>query len=172
MSDIKSINLIIEKLFSKNIDEVLFAINKIRHSGNPAILPHVIELLNSEKNIEITSAIIELLNDLKIQAGTLEIIKAIENNKYKSIQKILLVSCWHSGLNYTEHLNFFVDLFVSGNFEIAFEAFTIIENMEGGVNQEIIEPLIERLKSGVSNLTKEKADLLAELVQVLENIKQ
>jgi hypothetical protein len=172
MNAIKSINLVIEKLFSKKSNEVLFAINQIRHSGNPAILPHIIELLNSEKNIEIKSAIIELLNDLKIQTGTLEIIKALKNSKYKSIQKILLISCWHSGLNYTEHLNFFVDLFISGNFEIAFEAFTIIENMESGVGQKIIEPLLEKLKSGVTDPTKEKTDLLIELVNVLENLKQ
>jgi hypothetical protein len=168
MDDKKSIKLIVEKLFSNKTDEVLFAINRIRNSGQTSVLPHVIELLNSEKNSNISGAIIELLNDLKNQEGTTEIIKAIKNKSYQSIQKILLISCWQSGLDYSGYLDYFIELFISEDFEIAFEAFTIIENMDENISHEIIDPLVRKLKNEVSKSDGSKIELMIELVGILE----
>jgi hypothetical protein len=168
MNEHKSIKSMIEKLLSKNTEEVLFTLNQIRNSGNPAILPNVVELLNSTKSMEIKASIVQLLNDLKIQSATSEIINALKNNQTPDTQKILLTSIWQSGLNYSEHIGFFVDMFISGDFEIAFEAFTIIENMEQGIRAEILDPLVARLKQKGKEIEKEKTDLYVELVHILE----
>jgi hypothetical protein len=168
MDDKKSIKLIVEKLFSKKTDDVLFTINQVRNSGQTSVLPHIIELLNLENNSSIRLSIIELLNDLKKQEGTIEIINALKNKNYQSIQKLLLISCWQSGLDYSKHIDYFVDLFIGEDFEIAFEAFTIIENMDEVINHEIINPLINKLKSEVSKNDESKTELMIELVAILE----
>jgi hypothetical protein len=171
MSDNKRINLLIEKLYSKNTSEAIFALNQIRNSGNPNILPQLLEFLYCGANNEVRKGIIEILNDLKIQAATSEIINAIKNSKSQDIQKILLTSIWQSGLDYSAHLEIFVDLFISGNFEIAFEAFTIIDNMDCNIDSQNIDILINKLKFSASDIGNEKADLLVELVRVIQQMK-
>lgn len=172
MKDKKTINLMIDKLFSKNTEEVLLTIGQIRDNGDVSIIPHTIELLNNKPGTEIEKALISLLNDLKIQGSAEEIVKAIGNKKYTSIHKQLLVSCWESGLNYSEHLEFFVDLFIAGNFDIAFEAFTVIENMEQKISNDIIIPFIDKLKKSTSSIAREKSELLIELVHILEELSE
>lgn len=170
MKDKKAINLMIDKLFSKNTEEILLTIGQIRDKGDVSIIPHTIELLNNKPGIEIEKAIITLLNDLKIQGSAEEIVKALGNKKYAAIHKQLLVSCWESGLNYSNHLEFFVDLFITGNFDIAFEAYTVIENMENKFSRDIVHPFIDKLLKNASTIAQEKSELLTELVHILEEM--
>jgi len=171
MNNSKTFNLLVEKLASKNSEDVLFAINKIRSTGNPDILPHLVRQLDLTDNKEIKSTIIQVLNDLKIQSAIPVIIDLIVNSKSEETKKILLTSIWQSGLNYSVHLPYLVDLFIKESFEIAFEAFTIIENIDLIINNNIIEPLIVKLKQSKDVIVLDKHDLLAELVQILENLK-
>ncbi len=171
MKESKSKNLIIEKLRSENEDELVFTINQLRNSGDIKLLPHVIELLNKSNNPTIIKAITDLLNDLKVQAGSNEIIKAISNDNYNSIRKLLFTSCWQSGLNYSEHLEFFIEKFIAENFEIAFEIFTIIENIEEKYDNEIIESMIKKLKISIPDFKDEKSNLIVDLVSILNEKK-
>jgi hypothetical protein len=170
MSSKKTLSLAVEKLYSKNTDEALFALNQIRNSGNITILHQLIEFLYSGNNSEVRKGIVNIFNDLKIQEATSVIISEIKNSTSSEIQKILLTSVWQSGLNYSQHLEFFVDLFISGSFEIAFEAFTIIDSMESGINAQMNETLIKKLKFSTSEISGDKAGLLVELVHVIEHM--
>jgi hypothetical protein len=169
MKDNRAIKLIAEKLNSENSDEVLFTINQIRNSGDPEILFFLIDLLKRTKNIQVSSAIVGLLMDLKNQAAVEEIISALKNEDLHDIRKTLLTSCWQSGLNYSKYLDFFVELFIVNDFEIAFEALTIIENIEESYPDDMINPIIKKLKSGHIRETGPKKELFIEMVHILEN---
>lgn len=173
MKDDKSINLIVKKLESSNKDEVLFTIKQLRNNGNPRILPFVINLFNSSDSAEIKSAILKFLGDLKNKNSTNEIILALKNEKYLSIRKDLLSTCWQSGLDYSEHIGLFVDFFISGDFGVAFEAFTIIDNFEDKYEAEIIDIQIKKLKSRVLDFKDtDKEALFVELMHILDHLKQ
>jgi len=172
MKDDKTINLIATKLQSKNKDEVLFTIKQLRNTGNSRMLPYVIDLLYTSKSSEIKAAIISLLGDLKDKNSTAEIVSALENEKYVSIRKELLSSCWQSGLDYSKYLGLFVNLFITGSFEEAFEAFTVMDNLEEKYHAETIDPYINELKSRVSEFKEtDKEGLFVELVHILTRLK-
>jgi hypothetical protein len=173
MADDKKIKLIIKKLQSNNVEEVLFTIKQIRNTGSPKILPFLIDLLYTSKSEKIKSTIQSLLNDLKNKDCTSEIVKALKNEKYKKIHHLLLSSCWQSGLDYSEHLELFVNLFITGDFGVAFEAFTILDNSEDKYEAEAIDIQISNLKSNISGFTgSQKEGLFVELVHVLESLKR
>jgi len=163
--------LLVKRLQSGNTKDILFTINQIRNSGDPKILPYLFDLLITNPSIEIIEAIVKLINELKNQASTVEIVNALGNDKYNSIKKELLTSCWYSGLDYTEYLDLFVDLFIYSDFVIAFEAFTIIDTFEKEYNSEYIDSLIKDLKNNMKDNSEEKKNLLVELVHKLQNMR-
>jgi len=172
MTDDKTTKLIVKKLQSTKTQEVLFAIKQIRNTGNPKILPFLIELLANSKLEEVKSAIIDLLNDLKNKDCRIEIINTLRNDKFKNIHKEILTTCWQSGLDYSDNIDLFVELFTTRDFGVAFEAFTIVDNYEEKFEPEKIKPLIKYLKSNISSFTgTEKEGLFVEMVHILERLK-
>ena len=172
MTDNKGIKLLVKRLNSADTNEVLFTINQIRNSGDPEIIYFLLDLLITNPHKDISKAIIELLNELKNKACTSEIIKALQDDKFSSIKKEILTSCWHSGLDYSDHLAFFVTIFIENDFLVAFEAFTIIESFEREYDTDIIITLIEDLKRNLNGMNEEKRNLLIELVHLLEEKKK
>ncbi len=163
------INLLINKLKSKKEEEVLFTIKQLRNSGNSLILPHLFDVLIENKSENIRKEAVKLLNDLKDESSKHEIIKALKNEKYASLHKDLLSSCWQSSLDYSSELSVFIDLFKKSEFEMAFEAFTIIENFEHNSKLPDLGQHIASLKDNVSDFKDtNKEQLYVELVHILE----
>jgi hypothetical protein len=164
MSGLNTNKLLVEKLFSRNTEVILQTLHSIRVQGSSEIVPHLIELLNHAQSREIDLAIIGLLNDLKQKSVRIEIIRALKNQKYEKIHQVLLASCWQSGLDYSEYLDFFVDIFISGSFEIAFEAYTVIESMEAELDQNIRLVAVEKLNAHKVTIGNDKSGLLEDIL--------
>ncbi|NJO89574.1 MAG: hypothetical protein HC831_11955 [Chloroflexia bacterium] len=172
MTDDKIIKITAKKLQSTKTDEVLFTIKQLRNTGDPRILPFLFELLSTSKSEQIRSSIISLLNDLKDKNCRPEVVKALRNNNYRSIHKEILTTCWQSGLDYSNEIGLFVELFTERDFGVAFEAFTIIDNLEEKVDASILEPIILGLKSNITSFKEtDKESLFVELVHILEGLK-
>ena len=54
-------------------------------------------------------------------------------------EKRLLTACWQNGLDFSTFLPVFIDLIIHEDWEIAFEAFTVIDNLEFLPSHEIIK---------------------------------
>lgn len=172
MTDDKIIKMTAKKLQSSKTDEVLFTIKQLRNTGDPKILPYLFELLAKSKSEQIKSSIIGLLNDLKNVNCRSEVVKALKNDDYNAIHKEILTSCWQSGLDYSSDIELFIKLFIKRDFGVAFEAFTIIDNFEEGIDATVLEPLILELKSNISIFKgSDKEGLFVELIHVLEELK-
>jgi len=171
MIDDKGIKLLVKRLQSDNTKDVLFAINEIRNSGEPKIISNLLDLLITNQQKEINQAIIEVLNELKNQDCAAEIIEALKNDEYHSIQKELLTSCWHSGLDYSDYLDFFVGIVIANDFLISFEAYTIIETFEKDYDILLIDTLSQNLRNNAQDMTEEKRSLVNELIKLLETKK-
>jgi len=170
MVNSKANKLIIKKLFSNNVKDILFTIKGLRNTGNIEIIPELIKLLNQNNDTQVKNNLTSFFNDLKFKEATNEIIKALKNDNFKKIHHILLSSCWQSGLDYSIYINVFIDIFISGTYLDAIESFTIIENFEGKISIEQIKDAILKLKSEINNIENDKKELLVELVHVLEKM--
>jgi len=169
MDEIKQNKLIIKKLQSTDIEEVLFAMKELRNTGNKNLIPPVIELLANHKSERVKKQAIELLYDLKYQAAVPFIIEAIQSDDFRNIREQLLSVCWQSRLDFSEYIPVFIKYFIKGNFNEAFEAFTVIDSMDAKIEEKIATDSINKLKNEINNIAENKKELLVELVHILEN---
>jgi len=158
----------ISNLNSGNQQVISETIEEIREEGNPVLLPYLINLLNESKNEEVNKQVYSLLCELKQTASIPILLEAIINEKYVGIQETLLRICWENGLDYSPYISTFVGIVINGNFMNAFEAFTIIENMEGVFAKEELEKLIEKLTFSLAESTSEKKSLITDLIKLLQ----
>lgn len=153
-----------ENLFSTNTETVISAIKSIKQHGNKFYLPIFFELLNSNPEKEIEDEIKNLLATIKDKETIASFIQAIEDKKYQPILKSLLMACWQNGLDFSNYLPVFVDIVINENWEIAFEAFTIIDNLEFLPEQEIIDKTSLKIKAALETATEQKTYFLQEIL--------
>ncbi|RLD93811.1 MAG: hypothetical protein DRJ13_15385, partial [Bacteroidetes bacterium] len=81
----------------------------------------------------------------------------------------LVAACWQNGLSYGKHIATFVDVVVSGDYSTAVEAFTVIEEAVGDLEQEEQKALLRSLKSKLQEVDEQKKTLFVELIKVIES---
>lgn len=149
---------------------VIKTIEQLRESGNASYIPVLIEILHYSDNPEINSKIITLLSDLKHSDAISLITEAIQNEKYTEELKDLVAVCWENGLNFSEYLSLFVDLVIEQNFEVAFEAYTVIQNMPGKISQQLLDEQIDKIEEALPNASEQKKQLLIDIIDFLPSI--
>ena len=155
------LNLKDNKLVIENIE-------KLRAKGNINDLPAILDYLTAPSNAEVEKALYNFLFDIKDAKAVEPIIAAIQNDKYLPIQKKLIEICWQSSLKFTKYTGLFVDLLINGDFEIAFEALTVIENMEEALDSKSKEHEMAKLKNAISKVSEDRKGWLHEAFHIIE----
>lgn len=155
------------QLFSANTNEVITAVNTLKEKGNKEYLPLLFELLRLQPEAEIQKEILQLLGTVKDKETIPIFIQYIEDEKFSSIRKTLLNSCWQSGLDFSKHLNTFVDVVINEEWEVAFEAFTVIENLEHFPSEEEIKTIKLKVAKALKVSSDQKAYFLEEILKLL-----
>ena len=150
-------------LFSSDTTNVILAINQIKEKGNRFYLPLLFDLFNSNPEPEISKEIKKLLSTVKEKESASIFIEAIIDDKYISIRKALLTTCWQNGLDFSKYLSELIDIIITDDWEVAFEAFTIIDNMEGLPGEEIIESSKRKIKDALKTSNEQKSYFLKEI---------
>ena len=148
-------------LNSKDEKVILEGIEKLRSKGNINDLPAILDYLVAPNNLQVEKALYNFIFDIKDQKAVEPIVAAIQNSKYQSIQKKLIEMCWQSSLKFASQLGLFVDLLIKGDFEIAFEAFTVIENMEENLEPSMKQKETTKLKDAISTAEEDRKVIYA-----------
>ena len=157
-----------KNLFSVNTDVVISAIESIQKKGNKLYLPILFDLLNSTPEPEIETGIKNLLGTVKDKESVNSFLRAIEDDKYKPIRKEILTACWQNGLDFSTFLPVFIDLIINEDWEIAFEAFTVIDNLEYLPGQEIIKISVDKIKKALPFACDQNKYFLGEVLVKLK----
>ena len=152
------------ELFSANKDTVISAIQKISAQGNKLYIPVLLDLLLSNKDKEVENEIVKLLGNVKTKATVPIFVDAIETPKYTSIKKTILTACWENGLHYHDYLPVFVNIVIHDDWETAFEAFTVIDNMEFLPDEAIIEETKKMIAPALKTASGKKEYFLHEIL--------
>lgn len=102
------------------------------------------------------------LKELNAQSILVSSIKEVKKDSQKAK---LCSACWESGLDFTSHFVFFVELSCSDDFSLAMEALTVVENIEGQIPENILVKGLE-IAQNTSSQNKELID------DLINNIKQ
>lgn len=173
MSEINKKDLhtaIISGLNSKDSKQIINSITQLREEGKPEDVNYLFDLLLSSPTDEIKIAILNFLADLKIQETDKIIVDAIKNDKYLSIRKSIVEVCWEASIDFSNYLSVFVDLLIDADFEIAFEAFTVIENISEKVPEAIKPKEMSKLKDSISDSSAEKKGMIHEAIHIIDQL--
>jgi hypothetical protein len=154
-----------EHLFATDTKTVLSAIRTIKKKGNKLYIPILFDLLNSKPEKEIEDEIKQLLATVKDKGSVVSFIEAVQNKNFKSILKTILVVCWKNGLDFSSYTPVFIDLIINEEWEIAFEAFTIIDNFEFVPEHEVVEISIQKIEDALKSANEQKAYFLEETLK-------
>ena len=157
-----------ERLSSPNEEVVKETIKEIRDFGNIKILPAVIERFAVEKNESIRKELGKLLMDIKRKEAVDIMFPYVKDDKYRHIRKELLSILWQTRMDFSPYISDLVDLFLSEPFDVAFEAFTVIEYIEQPVDKQIAQENIDKLKLNIQTIDESKKFLLVDLVNLLK----
>jgi len=159
---------LITNLHSDEIDVVKSAIEEIKVIGDTSFTPPLIQLMFECKDASLKKYLYELLCDIKDAASVPFIIQGIEQAENQENLIRILSICWNSSLKFENYLDIFVDLFIKENFEVSFEAYTVIENMELNKQSTIVKNELLKLKKINTLITSEKRTLYDDLLVILE----
>ncbi|MDG2369985.1 MAG: hypothetical protein P8M12_05040 [Flavobacteriales bacterium] len=158
---------ILQDLESGNNAKVKNALKKLSSKGNESILEPLIEFytsLNEEDSIR--NEIKTVFSQLKSTKALPELIKNLTHPDNR-VKELVLFSIWSSNLDAVDAIPSVVDCACKGDFMVALEALTLIENLEGPFNE---QDLIESMISINEYLSKEKDDKIELIQSILQTI--
>jgi hypothetical protein len=168
MSQVKIDEQIKKNLFSAKTEIVISAIEAIKKKGNKLYIPILFDLLNSMPELEIETEIKTLLGNVKDKESVNSFMRAVEDERYKPIRKSILTACWQNGLDFSTFLPVFIDLIINEDWEIAFEAFTIVDNLEFLPGEEILRKSIAKIEVALPAAGEQKSYFLNEILVKLK----
>lgn len=156
-------------LFSPRTEIVLEALNQVKSVGNRFYIPLLFDLLVTQPEQEIENEILKILGNVKDKETVNSFMRGIEEEKYRSIRKKILTSCWQNGLDFSTFLPVFIDQIINEDWEIAFEAFTVIDNLEFLPGDPILSLSIQKITNALESANSQKQYFLNEILIKLNN---
>jgi hypothetical protein len=159
-------------------------LNSIFNDKNNKLITEAIELLRNEQPFEgaigllvalydrteeddIRRAIENFMNDLKDQSAAPEVISEIRRGWRPQTTRMLVSSCWQSGLNYSSYSSDLTEVFLTGDYVTAFECMTVIEEFIDEVSRNKKDEIIRKIQKSSLTPEKEKTALTLELISIL-----
>ena len=155
-----------DKLFSTNESTAISAVTELQSEGNKLYLPILFELLLSTKTEKLKNEILKLLGTVKDKETIPTFIEALENDKFKAIRKDILVTCWQNGLDFSDYFRVFVNIIIKDEWANAFEAFTVIENLEYFPPKEEFKTIKLEIANALKTVDEQKAYFLEEILKI------
>jgi len=158
-------------LFSNDEKIVVKTINTLRESGTDSDIVLLLELYEKQESGEVKKLINQFFCDLRNQESTASMIRLLKTSTNKETLKMLASACWQSRLNYIANFELFIDLVIHEEFEISFEAFTLIDNFEEKTTEARKTELIDYVKNSIKKCKEENLPLAMDMVKIIENYK-
>jgi hypothetical protein len=156
-------------LNKENFVKITVAIKQLRdESPFKGAIGLLVSYYDGSDNDSVKRLIKDFLNDLKDPSSCSEVMTEIKKDIKPETLRMLVSSCWQSGLNYAGYSDYFVDLFLSGDYMTAIECFTVLESSVQHMSRINKDALIKIILEGIQPVDNDKIALVKELISVLE----
>ena len=158
-------------LASKDAKIVASALKRVRSKGTEKVIPSLFEIIENNKEPKLVEEAKSIILELKSTASIPFLLDILENHKNPEIRELVLNSFWQTGFNAHQYLDKFVLAATKGSYMEAFEAYTVIDNLEGPFEEEPIMEAQLVLKSYFSENKKEdeKYEIIKSIAKQLAN---
>ena len=158
----------VEQLYSPKEELAMDAIKTLRNSGDPSVIPYLVDLYVSTDNPNIENALGNFLRDIKDQSAVNALIDAIANPRFEQKLSQLVSFCWQTPLNFSPYIHVFVNIAIEKDYQTAIEAFTVVEEALPYATPSKISSEIQHVKERITNVPQEKQLLLKELISTMQ----
>ncbi len=162
---LKALDLLLK---NKNRSVVSEAIESLRneppYQGAIGLLISFYDTINDPA---IKRKIGEFMNDLKDQSKSKEVIDEIRKPWKPDTIRMLVSSCWQSGLDYSAFTPDIARIFLKGDYMTAVECFTVIEESIPRITRDIKDEIISIIEEESPYPGDKKAPLTLELISIL-----
>ncbi len=159
---------IIAGLSAAETEKNQLALKEIRESGDEKILRAVTEQY-TRFSASTQKSVGAVFGDIQNQDYVPLLVKLTQGTVDAKVQKMLLTAAWNSRLNFVDYLECYIDFVISADFELAFDAFTLLENVETAVSHQRKHELVDYVKSHISKCKEDTLVLAHDLVKIIEN---
>lgn len=156
------------KLKASSASGVIKTIRELHKTGNPSVMPLIFDLLESTHDENAVKEILILLGELKDNKTIVPISAYISKRPSGKHLAKVIATCWQSGLDFSSQIHVFADCFIEGNYEVALESFTVIEEMLWRTPIDKINTCRKTLADRINEIPEEKKTLYKELVKILD----
>lgn len=132
---------ILRKIHSNDPEQIEEAIQAVKESGDMAIAGAILGQLEQISGSRTMTSVVSLLADIRESGFRDLVIRQLEETGNPATQCQLLRIIWESSLDYSAHLNLFMQILAQAEFAVAFEASTVIESMVGRLDRSQKEEL-------------------------------
>lgn len=129
-------NELLKKISTNDPEAIAEAVKEIKENGDNTVISPLLDILSNQPDVHIVSGIVNLLADIKESHFREILLERIRQEKNPQIKAILLRIAWESSLDYSAHLDLFMDILLNDEFISAFEASTLIENFVHNLTEE------------------------------------
>ena len=163
---------LISALKKSSDEEIMAMLIDLKEQGELLYVKILLEILIENRSELLNKALIEYLSDIKLQDAVTIISDFVsENYADKDVNDIVVVS-WQSRLDFSKHLNPYIQILINANYKTAFEAFTVIENSIDSLSADELTQYGSTIKKAVQKSNRDKQLLLLEMISVLEKAKR
>ncbi|MFT4524519.1 MAG: hypothetical protein ACI85F_000664 [Bacteroidia bacterium] len=162
---------VLEQLISLDEAVVNKALDKVRKSGDHTFVGPLMQRLITGDNTLVHAMVLQLFHDLKDKPSIDILIDELVDAKFDELRPKLLECVWQSGIDVRHRLDSIIDINLKGDFLVCLETLTIVENFEPGIDNEILDRNIEKMKSHMLEDADTSDELRLSLIEVLENFK-
>ncbi len=159
---------ILKDLWSADDLLVLKTLRKLSMAGNLIYVPDLLKLLSQARNELIEKELIRFLANIKKQGVVPLVVAGLKKPGLKNARAGILSTIWQSGLDYSKHMDLFIQLFFEGDYLVALESFTIMEQSIEHLSDLEIEEKRNNLLDGLDRVSEDKKPLARELVNLLQ----
>ena len=173
MAETKNDSLIkdlILDLASKDNKILMSALKRVRSKGSEKVIPSLFHIIEKNEDALIKNEAQSIILELKSTASIPFLLEQLSHEK-EEMRLLALNALWQTGFNSHENMDKFVTAAIKGSFMEAFEAYTIIDNLEGPFEEENIMEAQLVLKSyfSMANEDEEKFPIMKNIAKQLAN---
>ncbi|MCK4919490.1 MAG: hypothetical protein KAS71_00500 [Bacteroidales bacterium] len=158
----------IKRLQSEDDILVKKTITELRDKGSNELIPELGNLLKNKATEEISTSVISFFRDLKLQDSVPAFVQVLKESKELPEFSSLVSAAWENGLDYSEHLEFFINLILDEDFIIAMESFTVVEENVENLNQQKRIQFSKYITKRMKFVSEDKASLVKELLSIVD----
>jgi len=149
-----------------NYKTIIVKVDKTDETTKTDKMDIIETLATNEENRE------NALRAVKKLPNALELLTtAIDKSKNEDEKINLIAACWESGIDCRPQLNYFTNLAIKENYLSCIEVLSVIIGMEAPVEEADLQKSIKLLQVAIKKTTKEKVELLKQVVDSLTSLK-